>query len=60
MLVELELTSLRLALQAEELNSSDISQRINVFFSLEEQRKHSLIKNLAKPDFNKEFIIYTN
>jgi hypothetical protein len=45
--VELELTSLRLALQAEELNSSDISQRINALLSLEEQRKHAL-ENLKK------------
>jgi hypothetical protein len=45
--VELELTSLRLELQAEELNSSDISQRINALLSLEEQRKHAL-ENLKK------------
>jgi hypothetical protein len=35
--VELELTSLRLALQAEELNTTDISQRINSLLALEEK-----------------------
>jgi hypothetical protein len=45
--VELELTSLRLALQAEELNMTDISQRINSLLALEEQRNHAL-KNLRK------------
>jgi hypothetical protein len=45
--VELELTSLILALQAEELNSSNISQRINALLALEEQRKHAL-ENLKK------------
>jgi hypothetical protein len=40
--IELELTSLRLALQAEELNSTDISQRMNALLALEEQRSHAL------------------
>jgi hypothetical protein len=45
--VELELTSLRLALQVEELNTLDISQRINTLITLEEQRNHAL-ENLRK------------
>jgi hypothetical protein len=40
--IELELTSLRLALQTEELNSTDISQRMNALLALEEQRGHAL------------------
>jgi hypothetical protein len=39
---ELELSSLRLMLQIEELNSSDVSQRINALLALEEQRMFSL------------------
>jgi hypothetical protein len=39
---ELELSSLRPMLQVEELNSSNISQRINALLDLEEQRKFSL------------------
>jgi hypothetical protein len=39
---ELELSSLRLMLQVEELNSSNISQRINALLALEEQRMFSL------------------
>jgi hypothetical protein len=45
--VELELTSLRLALQAEELNSTDIPQRIHALLALEEQRSFAL-ENLKK------------
>jgi hypothetical protein len=45
--VELQLTSLRLAMQAEELNSTDISQRMNALLALEEQRNHAL-ENLKK------------
>jgi hypothetical protein len=45
--VELELTSLRLDLQAEELNSTNIPQRINALLDLEEQRSYAL-KNLKK------------
>jgi hypothetical protein len=45
--VELELTSLRLALQAEELNSTDIPQRLNALLALEEQRSYAL-NNLKK------------
>jgi len=36
--VELELTSLCLAMQANEVNSIDISQRMNALLALEEQR----------------------
>jgi transposase InsO family protein len=39
---ELELSSLRLMLQVEELNSSNMSQRMNALLALEEQRKFSL------------------
>jgi hypothetical protein len=39
---ELELSSLRLMLQVEELNSSNISQRINELLALEEQRTFAL------------------
>jgi hypothetical protein len=39
---KLELSSLRLMLQIEELNSSDVSQRINALLALEEQRMFSL------------------
>jgi hypothetical protein len=35
---ELELSSLRLMLQVEELNSSDVSRRMNALLALEEQR----------------------
>jgi hypothetical protein len=45
--VELELTSLRLALQDEELNSTNIPQRINALLALEEQRSYAL-ENLKK------------
>jgi hypothetical protein len=45
--VELELTSLRLALQEEELNSTDIPQRIHALLALEEQRSFSL-ENIKK------------
>jgi len=46
-LVDLEINSLRLALQVEELNSSNISQRIDALLALEEQIKHAL-ENLRK------------
>jgi len=39
--VELELTSLILALQDEELNTTCISHRINALLALEEQRNHA-------------------
>jgi hypothetical protein len=39
---ELELSSLRMMLQIEELNSSNISQRMNALLALEEQRTFSL------------------
>jgi hypothetical protein len=42
MLVELQLTSLHLAMQAKELNSTDISQRMNALLALEEQINHAL------------------
>jgi hypothetical protein len=45
--VELELTSLRLALQEEELNSTDIPQRLHALLALEEQRSYAL-DNLKK------------
>jgi transposase InsO family protein len=45
--VELELNSLRLAMQDEELNSTNIPQRINALLALEEQRIHAL-ENLKK------------
>jgi hypothetical protein len=45
--MELELTSLRLALQDEEINSTIISQMINTLLALEEQRIHAL-ENLKK------------
>jgi hypothetical protein len=45
--VELELTSLRLALQDEEMNSTDIPQRLNALLALEEQRSYAL-NNLKK------------
>jgi hypothetical protein len=35
--IELEVTSLHLELQTEELNSTDISQRMNSLLSLEEK-----------------------
>jgi hypothetical protein len=38
----MEISSLRLMLQIEELNSFDVSQRINVLLALEEQRMFSL------------------
>jgi hypothetical protein len=40
--IELELSSLRLMLQTEELNSSDVSQRVNALLALEEQRMFAL------------------
>jgi hypothetical protein len=45
--IELELSSLWLMLQTEELNSSDVSQRINTLLALEEQRNFSL-ENLKR------------
>jgi hypothetical protein len=45
--IELELSSLRLMLQTEELNSSDVSQRINTLLALEEQINFSL-ENLKR------------
>jgi hypothetical protein len=39
---EMELSSLRLMLQIEELNSSDVSQRINALLALEEKRMFAL------------------
>jgi hypothetical protein len=39
--VELKLTSLRLVLHVEELNTTYISQRINALLALEEQRNHA-------------------
>jgi len=45
--IELELTSLHLAMQPEELNSIDISHKMNAFVALEEQRNHAL-ENLKK------------
>jgi CRISPR/Cas system CMR subunit Cmr6 (Cas7 group RAMP superfamily) len=45
--MELELTSLRLSLQAEELKSTDIPQRINALLALKEQRSYAL-ENLKK------------
>ena len=45
--VELQLTSLRLEMQYEELNSTNISRRMNYLLSLEEQRNHAL-ENLKK------------
>jgi hypothetical protein len=39
---ELELSSLRLMLHIEELNSCDVSQRINALLALEEKRMFSL------------------
>ena len=39
---DLELSSLRLMLQIEELNSSDVSQRINALLALKEQKMFSL------------------
>jgi hypothetical protein len=55
--IELELTSLRLALQVEELNSTDISQRMNALLALEEQRSHAL-ENLKEG--NKQLKKYFN
>jgi hypothetical protein len=40
--IELEISSLRLMLQIEELNSFDVSQRINALLALEEKRMFSL------------------
>jgi hypothetical protein len=39
---ELELSSLRLLLQVKELNSSDVSQRMNALLALEEKKTFSL------------------
>jgi hypothetical protein len=47
MFVELELTSLKLALQAEELNSMDVPQTLHVLLALEEWRIYALY-NLKK------------
>jgi hypothetical protein len=38
----MELSSLRLMLQVEELNSFDVSQRMNALLALEEQRMFAL------------------
>lgn len=40
--IELEFTSLRLSLQAKELNLESISQRVNTLLTLEEQINYSL------------------
>jgi len=45
--IELQFTSLRLAMKAKELNSTDISQRMNALLALEEQRNHAL-ENLKR------------
>jgi transposase InsO family protein len=45
--MELEISSLRLMLQTEELNSSNVPQRINALLSLEEKIKFSL-ENLKR------------
>jgi transposase InsO family protein len=45
--VELQLTSLCLAMQAKELTSIDISHRMSALLALEEQRNHAL-ENLKK------------
>jgi hypothetical protein len=55
---EMELSSLRLMLQVEELNSSNISQRIIVLLALEEHRTFALdnikrIQQTVKRYFNK-------
>jgi hypothetical protein len=55
---QMELSSLRLMLQIEELNSSDVSQRINALLALEEKRMFALdnIKgrqHIVKKYFNK-------
>jgi hypothetical protein len=42
LLTELELSSLRLMLHVEELNSSDVSQIMNALLALEEQRMFAL------------------
>jgi hypothetical protein len=47
MAMELKLNSLRLELQAEELNSTDNPQGINSLMALEEKRSHDL-KNIKK------------
>jgi hypothetical protein len=57
---KMELSSLRLMIQVEELNSSDLSQRMNALLALEEQRTFSLdnIKRrqqIVKKYFNKSF-----
>ena len=58
LITELELSSLRLILQVEELNSFDVSQIMNALLALEEQRAFSLdnIKRrqqIVKRYFNK-------
>jgi len=40
--IELEISSLQLMLQTEELNSSNVSQRITTLLALEEQRNFAL------------------
>jgi hypothetical protein len=56
MLVDLELTSLCLAIQDEELNSTDISQRMNALLALEEQRNPCIGKSKkSKHTFKKYF-----
>jgi len=45
--IEIEISSLRLILRTEELNSVDVSQRINTLLALEEQRNFSL-ENLKR------------
>jgi hypothetical protein len=54
----MELSSLRMMLQIEELNSSNVPQSINALLSLEEQRNFSLgnikrIQQILKNYFNK-------
>jgi hypothetical protein len=60
--IELELTYLCLELQAEELNSMDIHQRMNSLLSLEEQRIHALDnlkrrRHTIKKYFNKKNLL---
>jgi len=65
--VELELTSLRLALQVEELNSTHIPQRIHALLALEDQRsfdleilkkrQHSIKKYFDKREKSTTFVV---
>ena len=55
---KMELSSLRLMLQVEELNSSDVSQRMNALLALEEKRTFALYnikrrQQTVKKYFNK-------